>query len=324
MCSSLFSRLASYSQNPNKKSIENFTTEVIAYLINNDKVFRGTFLRQVIPDRRVRRGFSGATALPQQRFDHGIVDLVVSGRHRRILIEIKITAAETITNIRGRGPVIQVRKYLAYREGNVVYLTSRRVSSPEGSSSRLRHCFFDDLHRQLKLQKMRLTVPGRLFIDFMEENGMESQEPFTTADVRGAQHAFRFAKKCKTTIDEIVKEVEPEFRKSFHTRAYFTDGRFFPTQESAYAYTKNFAWRGLGRGWISIFIAPSEGELAFGVAAQVSRDSMKKLNRFLCWEEENSELYTWHPILGETDCRKIIPRVLNDLKELHRGLKRAF
>src|SRR5262245_2201551 len=80
----LFSRLASYSQNPNKKSIENFTTEVLAYLITNDRAFRKTFVRLVIKDRRVLRGFSGATtAQPQQRFNHGVVDLVVSGPHRR-------------------------------------------------------------------------------------------------------------------------------------------------------------------------------------------------------------------------------------------------
>src|SRR5262249_58794823 len=138
-----------YSQNPNKKSIENFTTEVMAYLITSDPAFRRTFMRFVISDRRVLPAFSAATAQPQQGFNHGIVDLVVSGQHRRILIEVKIAAAETLTKIRGKGWVPQVRKYLAYREGEVVYLTSRTVPSPKVSSCRfLGHFFFDELHRR--------------------------------------------------------------------------------------------------------------------------------------------------------------------------------
>ena len=264
-------------------------------------------MRLVIADRRVLPGFSAATAQPQQGFNHGIVDLVVSGRHRRILIEVKIAAVETLTKIRGKGWVPQVRKYLAYREGEVIYLTSRTVPSPKVSSCRfLGHFFFDELHRQLLPVKTRLTIPGRLFIDFMEENGMESEQPFTKADVRGASHAFRFAKKCATAIDEIVSNVEPKFRKWFHTRAYFTRSYFIPTKyESVFASTPNFSWRRLRRCWITIFIEAYDGELAFGVAVEVTRDNMKKLNRFLYWEENNSELYTWHPISGQMDSRKI-------------------
>jgi len=112
MSKSLFSRLASYSQNPNKKSTENFTTEVLAYLINEDTAFRRSFLRLLIRDRRILRGFSRATAQSQQSFDRGIVDLVISGRHSRILVEVKIAATETLTKIRGKGLVPQVKKYL--------------------------------------------------------------------------------------------------------------------------------------------------------------------------------------------------------------------
>jgi hypothetical protein len=96
MSDSLFSRLASYSQNPNKKSEENFTTEVMAYLINEDTAFRRSFLRLLIKDRRTLRGFSRAQAQPQQSFVRGIVDLVVSGRRSKILIEVKIAAVRAI------------------------------------------------------------------------------------------------------------------------------------------------------------------------------------------------------------------------------------
>src|SRR5438445_6849731 len=101
MSESLFTRLTSYSQNPRKRSIENFLTEVLAYLINNDDVFRRTFIRLVISDRRMQRGYADASALPQQTIGRGIVDLVLTGSRGRILVEVKIRARETQTKIHG-------------------------------------------------------------------------------------------------------------------------------------------------------------------------------------------------------------------------------
>lgn len=75
MSSSLFIRPASYSQNPSKHSKENFLTEVLAYLINNDRVFRRLFVHHLIPDKRMQRRFEQASALPQQTIAKGIVDL---------------------------------------------------------------------------------------------------------------------------------------------------------------------------------------------------------------------------------------------------------
>jgi hypothetical protein len=48
MSETLFTRLAAYSQNPAKKSLENFATEVLAYLINSDHTFRRVFLSHII------------------------------------------------------------------------------------------------------------------------------------------------------------------------------------------------------------------------------------------------------------------------------------
>ena len=99
MPDSLFTKLTSYSQNPQKRSIENFLTEVLAYLINTDRVFRRTFIRLIVPDRRMQRGYVNASALTQQTIGRGIVDLVLTGRRGRILVEVKIGAKETQTKI---------------------------------------------------------------------------------------------------------------------------------------------------------------------------------------------------------------------------------
>jgi hypothetical protein len=154
-----------------------------------------------------------------------------------------------------------------------------------------------------------------------DKNGMESEQPFTNADIRGASHAFHFAKKCMTAIDEIVSKVEPEFEELFH--ANFSRSYFSTRYESAFA-PATVSRRRPGQCWIYIFIEAYDRELAFGVAVEITRDNMKKLNRFLYWEEDNSLLYTWHPISAQVDSRKMAPKVWADLKKLHGALNRAF
>jgi hypothetical protein len=61
----------------NKLSIENFLTEVLAYLVNTDRTFCRTFVQHVIPNRRMRRGFKYASALPQQTIGRGIAGLTL-------------------------------------------------------------------------------------------------------------------------------------------------------------------------------------------------------------------------------------------------------
>jgi len=51
----------------------------------------------------MQRGFANAKALPQQTIGRGIVDLVLTGRRSRVLVEVKIGAQETQTKIYGHG-----------------------------------------------------------------------------------------------------------------------------------------------------------------------------------------------------------------------------
>ena len=323
MPETLFTRLASYSQNPAKKSIENFTTEVLAYLIKFDRAFRRTFVRHVIPDGRIQRRFRSASAQPQQSFGNGIVDLVLSSGDRKVLVEVKIQAAETVTKVYGRGWVSQVKKYLSYRDGHVVYLTTRSVSSPDVNSRYfLGHFFFEDLHKRLLKVKAKLTAPGRLFVEFMEENEMKSLEPFTKSDLAIAEKAFLVAKKCEAILDEIVSAVEPQFRRWFRTRTRFTGGHFSPTYRSAYAWTKNFRRGNVQR--VYIYLEPWDGELCYGVSARVLRTDMKKVNRHLGWIEDGGFLSSVHPVRPDSESRSYIERVLKDLRKLKGALNRAY
>lgn len=321
MTTGLFSRLASYSQNPDKRSIENFTTEVLSYLINNDRVFRRVFVNHIIRDGRTRRRFKSVSAMTQQSFGNGIVDLVLSSGPRKILIEVKIQAPETLTKIYGRGWVSQVRKYLSYKEGPVAYLTTRKSATPDVSSRQfVGHFHFEDLHG--KLAGKNLTLPGKLFMEFMGDNGMTALEPFSGKDLSVARKAFSFAKKCEAMLDEIVTAVEPEFRRRFRTRTRFTGGHFSPTYGSAYVWTKKFQWGDVKR--IFIYIQPWDGKLHYGVDVRVQRQDTKKLNRHLGWEVTENAVYTCHLVRQGSESRVLAARVLRDLKKLRTALNRVY
>jgi hypothetical protein len=156
----------------------------------------------------------------------------------------------------------------------------------------------------------------------MEENHTDSVQPFNKADLRVAKHAFRFVHKCESTINRIVSDVDPHFGKWFHTRARFTKGHF--SNESAYSYTKNFRWPGITGITITIYIAPEGGALGHGLAVELRRNYMKRLNRFLSWHEGDGEIYTWRPISVKVDRRSMVNNVWMDFKELRSALNRAF
>lgn len=321
MAESLFTRLASYSQNPSKRSIENFLTEVLAYLINNDRVFRRVFVRHIIPDRRTQRGFAHASALPQQTVGRGIVDLVLKGRRGRVLVEVKIGAKETQTKIHGHGWVPQIRKYLSYRSGQVAFLTTRNVPSPDVNSRYfLGHFLLEELDR--RLERSRLSATGKLLLDFMEENDMKALDPFTKMDLKNAGHSFNFAKKCEAVLDEVVGKIEPAFKKLFRVRTGFTSAHFSSTYNSAYSYTRKFRYGAVS--YVSIYLAPWEGTLGFGVSAKVPKKDMERINRHLSWEEDQSEIYSWHVVGSSTHPTALAKKALVDARSLRTALNHTY
>ena len=327
MGETLFTRLSSYSQNPAKQSLENFTTEVLVHLINNDKAFRKIFIRHVINDGRILRRFRYASAESQQSFGNGIVDIVLSSRDSKILIEIKITAAETETKIYGKGRVSQIQKYLNFRVGRVAYLTTKAVSAPNLKFKNRRflgQSYFENLYDHLVKAKPKLTDCGRLFLQFMEENDMKSPEPFTQHELTKPENFFSFAEKCEDLLNEIRSEVQSDFRKLFSSRTQFTSGHFSPTYKSAYIYTKGGLSGYSKIKAVGIALWPADNKLEYGVFVRIPQTDIKKLERHLKWEQEKGGLYSSRQVMAGIATRKIVKTILNDLKILKRALNRIY
>ena len=126
----LFSRLSAYSQNPHKLSIENFCTELLAHFFNQDPVFRRRFLKVIFSDQRMSRAFKGAAATTQESMGNDCrVDMVLRSGSRIHLIEVKITAGETLSGRWGQRGKPQIQRYVDLGCGHVTYLTTREVVS---------------------------------------------------------------------------------------------------------------------------------------------------------------------------------------------------
>lgn len=269
----------------------------------------------------MRRRFEGASALSQQSFANSIVDLVLSKGDSSVLVEIKIVARETETKTNGKGRMPQVQKYLDLKEGHVAYLTTKAVGQPGGNTNKwnyLGHFFFEDLYDQLV--RAELTDVGRLFHQFMEENGMKALEPFTQKELDHAGQAFGFAKKCEAFLDEIKSEVEEEFLGLFQTPTGFTRGHFSPRY--ACAYTESGKLRRWKVNQVEIYIEPDNGRLVYGVCVRVLRTNINRLKKHLKWKEDGGYLYTSYSVKPDTKRRKCIDPIRRDLKELQRALKK--
>jgi len=251
----------------------------------------------------------------------GIIDLILTGKRAKALIEVKIAPQETRTKIYGQGWIPQVRKYLSYRYAPVAFLTTRNVPTPDVNSRYfLGHFLLEDLHGHL--DRNRLSATGLMLIDFMEENNMKALDPFTKAELRHGHDLFNFAKKCQALIDEVVTKLEPKFRKIYRARSKFTSPRFSPASDSISSYTKRFRYGDVR--YVSIYLSPWRGQLGFGLSVTVPRKDIARINRNLGWEEEKGDLYTWHVIRSGTHPEALVKKALSDARSLRTVLRRVY
>ena len=87
--------------------------------------------------------------------------------------------------------------------------------------------------------------------------------------------------------------------------------------------TKNFTRGNVKAVWIDI--EPEGSALYCGVSVSVIRGDIGKLQQVLAsWKEEGGYLYSPHAILPNTDSGDYVKRILSDLKDLRRALKRVY
>lgn len=292
MKETLFSRLASYSFNSNKLSIENFTTEVLAYLFNEDRAFRRRFLGLIMPDGRALRAFAKGQAETQVRFPKCIADIVIeSARGKRHFVEVKVDAHEAMEEDGGRLRS-QIDRYLDLKMGNVTFLTTRHTPPHQaelrGRRFSVNHVHFESLYTLL--HGVTLSETGKQLVRFMKEKQMSPAEPLTKRDLRTADSSVEVYKRCLELMIQLRQEVSDTFVKNMSPRAhlrapvldYGPDWSFFD------CYLRHFRKKGpIRTAGFGLSIQPDGIYLSvyvWGTRTQDLRDFGEKV---LGWEDMN-------------------------------------
>lgn len=324
----LFSRLAGYSQNPQKLSIENFCTEMLAHLFNHDPIFRRRFLEVIFSNRRMMRRFRRAQATTQETLGTGCrVDLVLRAGALVHLVEIKISAGETLSGRWGQMGKPQIQRYIDLGLCHVTYLTTSDSLAPDidyrGRKFRMvKHALFEELHEAL--DETRATELTKMFLEFMEEHGMSPPRHFDRKDLRRAEQAFDFYKRCRATLSIVKTEINDRFRRNLKTRANLTRPVFKSGPDWAYVSSCLDRYR-RGAVWsVGIVLEPEGGTLYFAVYLWGNLDpSIPKIRQHIGWKKWGDDRGCFSPIrlLGN---RNDIPRMVDHAISASRALGRAI
>ena len=324
----LFSSLAAYSQNPRKLSIENYCTELLAFCLNNDPVFRRRFLRVVFSDWRMARPFKNAEASTQEALGPDCrVDLVLRARSRVHLIEVKIAASETISGRWGQMGKPQVQRYIDLRLGHVTFLTTSASLSPDtdhrGRIFRMvKHALFEELCEALRTA--RVSELTNLFLEFMEENGMAGPQPFNRRELKRTGDAFEIFKKVQGTLAIVRTAVNEQVRHNLRTRSNLTRPAFKGGPDWSYmdSYLAKFHKRAVK--WVGLILQADEGRLEFTVYAWGTLDpSIARIRRHLGWENWDDEHWCCSSIRLHGNANDI-PRMIEHAVVKSRDLGRAI
>jgi len=289
----LFTQLAGYSLNRQKRSIENFTTELLAHFFNEDVVFRRRFLTVIFADKRMARPFLWAQSTTQESLGKDCrVDLVLWAKSKVHLIEVKITANETRSGRWGQKGKPQVQRYLDLRKGHVTYLTTRDSLAPDtdqrGRKYKLvKHALLEDLYEMLRAA--RVSPLARVFLDFMKDKDMAGPEPFGRDEIRRADQSMRLIKKCVGALSIVRSEANLLMRRNLRTRSNLTRPTYkgYSDGGEVQCYFPKYHRRAVK--WVGLSITPDERHLTFCVWMWGRLDpSITKIIEKLGWDEYES------------------------------------
>ena len=326
----LFSSLSGYSQNPCKLSIENFTTELLAYLFNHDLVFRRRFLDIIFPSRAMAYRFENAEASTQQALGRDCrVDLVLHAGDRTHLIEVKISAAETQSSRWGQTGKPQISRYIDLGLGHVTYLTTRDSLAPEvdgrGRKFRLiKHALFENLYGALEgARRTRLT---EMFLEFMEEQGMTGPHPFSRRELNGAEQTFGLYGKCLRTMEMVRTEVNNQFRRNLKTYARLTRPSFRSGPDWCYVGSYLNGYRRGAVNFVGMGLEPWEGSLHFHVFLWGNlHPSIARIRKHLGWEKWDEERGCCSHVRlrgSRADVSRMIAHAIEASRDLGRAIRR--
>lgn len=202
MMESLFTRTYRYRQRENKNELENFCTEILAYSLETDLVFRADFLELL--EMELDDNFYIST---QQHYENiGRPDIEILGNKIHIIIECKVDAEERENQLNDYLKIFQTKKN---RKRHLVYLTKfykhKSVQEKEIDFSNITWVDVNILAQ--KSENPILTE----FSSFLNEKNISMEKNFKSIDLLSLENISNTISK----MDEVLDSVKEHFTKSF-------------------------------------------------------------------------------------------------------------
>lgn len=206
MKDSIFSRVFSYRQRENLSPLENFLTEIFAFCLESDTVFRNDVFSKLLSIEIDNSGFCIST---QEHYaSYGRPDIEITFGNTAILFECKVESREgenqlndyasILTNVKRKFTnkhIVYLTKYFDHKElvdKGVELIAIRWYEVYELINEN-----HNDITQQLK--------------SFLKENNMEAVKNFTIEDLV----ALKTIPATISKMENILEELKPRFTKEF-------------------------------------------------------------------------------------------------------------
>jgi len=203
---SLFTRIYKYRETPNKAANENYLTEILAYCLEIDDIFRAKFFSEVIRIDYKKEEIKINTQMAYEKY--GIPDIEINFQDTILLIECKIEQKEGDNQLENYSNILtKLKSKISNR--HLIYLT-KYYDQKEFESSII------DFHQIRWFSIYDLINDDNLQItkelkSFLKDLGMEKVKNFNIQDLL----ALQIIPMTLSKMDEVIDSVKNQFTKQF-------------------------------------------------------------------------------------------------------------
>lgn len=201
MSQSIFKRIYSYRQREYKNSLENFCIEILAYCIENDKIFSENFFEYVGISIKGDKLVS-----TQNVYENGIPDIEIVSKQDdvNVIIECKIESLERENQLNDYSSILVKNKH---KNKHLIYLTKyyehKELKNVNINLIQLR---WSEIEEMINESNDLITKQFKIFL---KENNMEKTQNFNYTDLASILNF----QEALTKMEDVLDQVKPYFSK---------------------------------------------------------------------------------------------------------------
>lgn len=290
MSNSLFTKLLSYKPSDNYTPFENYLTEIFAYCLKNDYVFRDSFIFECL---KLESSINFSISTQNQYAEFGKPDIEIELDNYNILIENKVDSGEGFNQLLRYEQILKKLKDDTKKK-ILVYITmfyeQKELSNENVQLIQVR---WYEIHNIIRSGYSETT---QLLKKFLSDNNMSKSLNFNESDLS----VLKAIPQTLGKMDELLNRIETDFKNYF---GYFSKpNRTIKLPCSLYINYFEFKfdnfkyWLDIGFKWND-----SEPSVWLGLEFESKRFKLTELKNILdkelrendiwIYEDENNQVY---------------------------------